>query len=251
MPATSSGSALLPLHTNALTDRRGSPIIAPRARVTLPRSIKLPMETFMDPALWLSLATVCLLGAMSPGPSLAVVMNNTLGGGPAAGYASALAHGAGVALYGLLTVAGLAVLVTSSPAIYFGLQLAGAAYLVYLGIRALRSSGTPALETTATADNRGAATSGFLVAFLNPKLAVFMLALFSQFLRPEAQLGEKAVMVATVGLTDAAWYSLVVALISRQAFLQRLRASARLIDRCFGVILILLALSVVLRSFTA
>jgi len=77
-----------------------------------------------------------------------------------------------------------------------------------------------------------------------------MLALFSQFLRPEAELGERAVMVATVGLVDAAWYSLVVALISREVFLQKLRASAQLIDRCFGVILILLAVSVVVRSLT-
>ncbi len=202
----------------------------------------------MDPAQWLSLATVCLLGAMSPGPSLAVVMNSTLTGGPGAGYVSALAHGAGVALYGLLTVAGLAVLVTSSPMVFLSLQLAGAAYLVYLGIRALRSTGAPALETSTTEGRHNAATSGFLVAFLNPKLAVFMLALFSQFLRPEAQLGERATMVATVGLVDAAWYCLVVALISREVFLKRLRASAQLIDRCFGVILILLALSVVLRS---
>ena len=242
----------MPFDTHTLTGWPGSPIIAPQVGRSLPCSVKLPMETLMDPAQWLSLATVCLLGAMSPGPSLAVVMNNTLGGGPSAGYASALAHGAGVALYGLLTVAGLAVLVTSSPAIYLGLQLAGAAYLVYLGVRALRSSGAPMLvETATTADSRGAATSGFLVAFLNPKLAAFMLALFSQFLRPEAQLGEKAVMVATVGLIDAAWYTVVVALISRKAFLERLRASARLIDRCFGLILIMLALSVAIRSLTA
>jgi threonine/homoserine/homoserine lactone efflux protein len=154
-------------------------------------------------------------------------------------------------LYGLLTVAGLAVLVTSSPVLFLGLQLLGAVYLVYLGIRALRSTGAPALENPSAPGKHNAATSGFLVAFLNPKLAVFMLALFSQFLRPEAQLGEKAAMVATVGLVDAAWYCLVVALISREVFLKRLRASARLIDRCFGVILILLALSVVLRSVTA
>jgi len=204
----------------------------------------------MDLTQWASLAAVCLLGAMSPGPSLAVVLNNTLGSGPAAGYVSSLAHGAGVALYGLLTVAGLAVLVTSSPTLFLILQLAGAAYLVYLGIRSLRSTGAPPLAQAESDDHRGAAASGFLVAFLNPKLAVFMLALFSQFLRPEAELGERAVMVATVGLVDAAWYSLVVALISREVFLQKLRASAQLIDRCFGVILILLAVSVVVRSLT-
>ena len=61
---------------------------------------------------WLSLLSICLLGAMSPGPSLAVMVKCTLGGGHRAGYPAALAHGAGVGLYGLLTVTGLAVLIT-------------------------------------------------------------------------------------------------------------------------------------------
>jgi threonine/homoserine/homoserine lactone efflux protein len=87
------------------------------------------------------------------------------------------------------------------------------------------------------------------VAFLNPKLAIFMLALFSQFLNPDAQALEKGIMVATVGVTDACWYSLIVALVSRKPFLKRLQRSAVLIDRVFGVILIVLALSVLLRAF--
>ena len=89
-----------------------------------------------------------------------------------------------------------------------------------------------------------AALQGFLVAFLNPKLAVFMLALFSQFLQPDFTLAQKSIMVATVGVTDACWYGLVVTLVSRQQFLARLQRSAQAIDRVFGGILIVLALSV-------
>ena len=202
----------------------------------------------MELSHWLSLLSICLLGAMSPGPSLAVVMNNTLRGGHSAGYASALAHGLGVALYGLLTVAGLAVLISRTPTVFTALQVACAGYLIYLGIKSLRSSGSDLSTTHSGGNSRGAALSGFLVAFLNPKLAIFMLALFSQFLNPDAAAAEKAIMVATVGITDASWYSLVVALISRERFLQKLQHSAVMIDRFFGVILILLATSVLLRS---
>ena len=202
----------------------------------------------MELSHWLSLLSICLLGAMSPGPSLAVVMNNTLRGGHSAGYASALAHGLGVALYGLLTVAGLAVLIARSPTRFIALQVVGAGYLIYLGIKSLRSSGSDLSVTHSSGNSRGAALSGFLVAFLNPKLAIFMLALFSLFLNPDAPATEKAIMVATVGITDASWYSLVVALISREQFLQKLKNSAAMIDRFFGVILILLAASVLLRS---
>ncbi len=203
----------------------------------------------MDLAQWLSLVAVCLLGAMSPGPSIAVVLDATLRGGRAAGVAAAVAHGLGVGLYGLLTVTGLAVIVTRSPALFLAIQLAGAAYLLYLGARALRSAGPDALEPASAAGyDGGAATRGFLVAFLNPKLAVFMLALFSQFLQPEAGLGEKALMAATVWLTDTLWYLVVALLVSHSLFYERLRARAQLIDRCFGVLLIVVALTVAIRA---
>ncbi len=55
-------------------------------------------------------------------------------------------------------------------------------------------------------------------------------------------------MVATVGITDACWYSLIVTLVSRKTFLEKLQRSARTIDRIFGVILIALALTVLLRA---
>ena len=84
---------------------------------------------------------------MSPGPSLAVVLNSTLGGGQRAGYLTALAHGVGVALYGLLTVTGLAVLITRSPTVFIIIQVLGALYLIYLGVKSLRSSAGSALLT--------------------------------------------------------------------------------------------------------
>jgi threonine/homoserine/homoserine lactone efflux protein len=203
----------------------------------------------MEFAQWLSLFSICLLGAMSPGPSLAVVVSAALRGGRGHGMAAGLAHGAGVGLYGLLTVTGLAVLVTRSPALFVMLQLAGAAYLVYLGLRSLRSQGAMPLDASGHQHSRrGATVSGFLVAFLNPKLAVFMLALFAQFLAPETSAVQKGIMVLTVGITDAAWYCLMAVLVSHGAFMAKLQRSAVTIDRIFGVILILLAAIVTLRA---
>jgi len=185
---------------------------------------------------------------MSPGPSLAVVLKSTVTGGLSKGYISAIAHGFGVALYGLLTVTGLAVLITRSPGLFLGIQLLGAVYLIYLGLQSLRSTGLSEQQQDHTPKSRNAALEGFLVSFLNPKLAVFMLALFSQFLLPEFGLIEKSIMVATVGITDACWYCLVVALLSRKSLMDKLQRNAQRIDRVFGLILILLALTVLFRA---
>ncbi len=204
----------------------------------------------MDLIHWLSLFGICLLGAMSPGPSLAVVMGTTLGRGQRAGYGAALGHGLGVGLYALLTVSGLAVLLTRSPALFLGVQLASALYLLWLGWRALRDSGGPAPAGALKLAGRGP-LDGFLVAFLNPKLAVFMLALFSQFLEAGSGIAWKGVMTATAGVTDAAWYALVVRLLSTGGLLEKLEANASAIDRLFGVILIGLGVTVSARALLA
>ena len=202
----------------------------------------------MDLGQWLSLASICLLGAMSPGPSLAVVINAALRGGHNAGIIAALTHGIATGLYGVLTVTGLAVLIASSPTVFLLFQIAGGLYLIYLGVKSLRSEGAGPLTEQQDQDARGAAVSGFLVAFLNPKLAIFMVALFAQFLRPEAPILEKGIMAFTVGAVDGAWYCLMALLVSHPLFFDRLQQNSRNIDRVFGLILIVLALTVLFRA---
>ena len=83
-------------------------------------------------SLWLSLAAVCAMGAMSPGPSLALVLRHTLGGGRLPGVSAALAHALGVGLYALLTVWGLGALIVRFPMLFQAITWAGAAYLAWL-----------------------------------------------------------------------------------------------------------------------
>jgi threonine efflux protein len=203
----------------------------------------------MELTYWLSLFSVCLVGAMSPGPSLAVVTQSSISEGRRGGVSCALAHGLGVGLYGLLTIMGLALLITQSPLLFLLIQLLGTAYLLKLGWASLTSDGSASAKPNQGQGNgHSPATRGFLIAFLNPKLAVFMLALFSQFLRPEYGLSAKSVMVLTVGVTDALWYSLIAVLVSHPSFLKALADRALVLDRVFGVIIIALAVTVALRA---
>ncbi len=203
----------------------------------------------MELTVWLSVATICVLGAMSPGPSLAVVVRNTVNGSAAQGVATAIGHGVGVGIYALLTAAGLAVVIARSPALYDVIRYAGAAFLVWLGVKALLRPASGALGAGAPAaprtDARGA-WEGFLIAFLNPKIAVFFLALFSQFVNPEAGWQEKAILAATAAGIDAAWYSLVALGLSRSNVFEWLRARATLLDRVTGVVLVAVAVRVAL-----
>ncbi len=90
---------------------------------------------------WLSLFTICLLGAMSPGPSLAIVAKHSLAGGRLNGLATAWAHAFGIGIYAFITLIGLAVLLQQSPFLFKTISYCGAGYLAYLGFNALKSKG--------------------------------------------------------------------------------------------------------------
>ena len=198
----------------------------------------------MTLAAWFSLVTICTLGAMSPGPSLAVVLKNTLAGGRSEGVKTALAHGFGVGIYAFATAAGLAALLTGSPVAFMIVQWLGAFFLAYLGLKALFGKSGLAeasqVETDSSYSGNGL-RSGFLTAFLNPKLAIFFAALFSQFVSAQAQFGEKMIMALTAALIDASWYLLVVLVLSHSRVLGVLRGKAGQLDKLFGLLLVLLA----------
>lgn len=197
-------------------------------------------------SLWLSLAAVCAMGAMSPGPSLALVLRHTLGGGRLPGVAAALAHALGVGFYALLTVWGLGALIVRFPLLFQAITWGGAAYLAWLGIRALRAGRGSALDATAmTTSRRQAAREGMLVALGNPKLILFFIALLSQFVTPEMSLMAKALVVLTAMIIDGGWYVLVAVGLSHSRVLPWLQARAHWINRITGVLLLALALRVV------
>lgn len=198
----------------------------------------------MELLAWLSLAGICALGAMSPGPSLLIVLRSAASG-PRQGLAAAVAHGAGIAIYAGLTAFGLAVLITRSPLLFSALQWVGAAMLIYLGWKALRApapdpaaAGVPAPQQSAGR----AALQGFGVAFFNPKVAVFFTALFSQFVTEQQALSTKLGMAAMAAGIDAGWYCLVALAVhaGRNRSWISNRAGHRL-QQLFGILLLGLA----------
>ncbi len=195
----------------------------------------------MTLATWLAVVSICTLGAMSPGPSLAVVLKQTLTGGRRNGVAAALVHGIGVGLYAFLSVLGLAALITTSPLAFHALQWGGAAYLAWLGLKGLRARPATAGSIGPVPTTASAARDGFLVVFLNPKVAVFFIALFSQVVGADTSLAAKLGYAATAMVIDGGWYLLVALVFSQPRWLAMLNHYGVWLDRLFGLILLTLA----------
>ncbi|WP_101675962.1 LysE family translocator [Alloalcanivorax mobilis] len=192
---------------------------------------------------WLLLAGLCALGAMTPGASLAVVTHHTLHGSAQAGVSAALAHAVGVAFYAGLTVAGLAALLQRLPQLETAMRVAGSLFLVWLAIKSWRhaNAGDPSASAT---PRRRPARDGFLIAFLNPKVALFFLALFSQFVDVGMGTGARVQIAATAVVIDGGWYSLVALLLARGPLLDTLRRNQARVARATAVVLAITALVV-------
>ena len=200
-------------------------------------------------SLWFSLALVCMMGAMSPGPSLAVVLKHSLNGGMKNGMLAALSHGFGVGLYAAASLLGLGALMLQFPTVYQFLVYLGAAYLAYLGLKILFSKPNDSelqVQKSAVSSSK-ALQDGFAIAFLNPKLAIFFLALFSQFIDPEnLTLNIGIIMCLTVFVIDTGWYLLVALLtdVSKKRF--GFTKQNVWLDRLLGMVFIALAIKVVI-----
>lgn len=199
--------------------------------------------------LWLSLVAVCVLGALSPGPSLAVVLRYSISHSTKHGIVVALSHGFGVGVYALLSVLGLSTLVIGSPMIYQGLVYGGAIYLFYMGFKALTANGG-SFKVERTQEHESvslfvAARDGFAIAFLNPKLLVFFVALFSQFIDENSRsLVTGSIMVGTVLIIDTLWYVIVAALVHKTRERFALADKSALIDKIAGLVFIGLSIRV-------
>ncbi|KEA64056.1 Lysine exporter protein (LYSE/YGGA) precursor [Marinobacterium lacunae] len=202
----------------------------------------------MSWVLWGSLFMVCLMGAMSPGPSLAVVLRETVRNSRWHGVVAGLSHALGVGLWAFLTVHGLALLVTGQQLVFTALSWAGAAYLAWMGIKAWRHAGEAGTLDAGEAQVHslmGAARAGAVVSLLNPKLALFFMALFSQFVSAEQSVLSQWLMIVTATVVDGAWYTLVALLLSHPRLLKALRRRAKFVERATGALLVGLAVRVV------
>jgi threonine/homoserine/homoserine lactone efflux protein len=184
-------------------------------------------------------AVMFILGATSPGPSLAVVLRNTMIGGRSRGLACAVGHGIGFGFYAVSVVFGLVAIMENNPNLFTIMQILGGLFLLHLGIEIIRSEEK---EIEHSEGKREGFVEGFFIAFLNPKIAVFMLAVLSSVLDPSMSSDTKWI-IAGMGMTiDTVWYVLVALILSNSSMLTKIENNQRLLNQITGVLMIGLAI---------
>jgi threonine/homoserine/homoserine lactone efflux protein len=184
----------------------------------------------------LAASTVFFLGAISPGPSLLMVIRNTIVGGRRRGVMCAVGHGIGFGLYAGVAIFGLIVLLEEAPGVFLGLQWIGIALLVWYGWLMWGHIDEEATEDTVEKEARGF-LEGFSIAFFNPKIALFLVAVLAQVLESGMSLETKLV-IGFIGMAiDMAWYVLVAVFLTGTPLLDWLRSNGSIVNRLTAVVL--------------
>ncbi|MGA0330773.1 MAG: LysE family translocator [Candidatus Poseidoniaceae archaeon] len=184
----------------------------------------------------LAASTVFFLGAISPGPSLLMVIRNTIVGGRRRGVMCAVGHGIGFGLYAGVAIFGLIVLLEEAPGVFLGLQWIGIALLVWYGWLMWAHDDDEAHEETVEKEARGF-LEGFSIAFFNPKIALFLVAVLAQVLESGMSLETKLV-IGFIGMAiDMAWYVLVAVFLTGTPLLDWLRSNGSIVNRLTAVVL--------------
>lgn len=202
----------------------------------------------MEPMAWdvlLAAGTVFVLGAMSPGPSLMVVLRNTMIGGRRQGVMCAIGHGIGFGLYAGMAVYGLIVLLEEAPTVFTILQLIGCGLLGWYGWSMWHADHDMLFNDDHASSAQGFA-EGFAIAFFNPKIALFLVAVLAQVLQPDMNFASKAAVGLLGMVIDTAWYLVVALVLTGTPWLDRLKQRAKTIHRLTALVLWGFALSVLL-----
>jgi len=183
----------------------------------------------------LAASTVFFLGAISPGPSLLMVIRNTIVGGRRRGVLCAVGHGIGFGLYAGVAIFGLIVLLEEAPSVFLGLQWIGIVLLVYYGWLMWAHS-TDESHEELEGEARGF-LEGFSIAFFNPKIALFLVAVLAQVLESGMSL-ETKLIIGFIGMAiDMAWYVLVAVFLTGTPMLDWLRKNGSIVNRLTAAVL--------------
>lgn len=191
------------------------------------------------PVLLHLLAATGVLAALTllPGPDMAVVTRRTIAAGRRDGVLTGLGVVGGLLVWGVLTALGLAALLAASPTAYLVLKVLGVAYLLFLGVQALRGSPTAGTEVRQVR-GRGF-VAGLTTNLLNPKIAMFYTALLPTLVPPgmEGALGLVALVLIHAVVTSL-WLGGYAVLLSRAGTVLQRPLVRRRIERLTGVVLL-------------
>ena len=197
--------------------------------------------------LWFQFALVCTIGAMSPGPSLAVVIRNNINYNRLAGIMTSIGHGLGIGVYATLAVLGLGFILQTNQTLFLLIQILGLIFLFFLGLLFIFQKHSEEKNN----DNQNQLNSflqGFMIAIINPKILIWFTAIYSQFISVEGSIIFNVILILTASIIDALWYIIVSIMITEYGVKNFLIDKKKIMQKITGSILLIIAISLLYNT---
>ena len=190
---------------------------------------------------WSQFAIVCIAGAMSPGPSLAIVIRNNVNFNRLAGILTSIGHGIGIGVYATLAVLGLGLILQTNQTVFMIIQIIGLVLLFLFGLMfVFQKNKQDKKEEKQSQLN--SFLQGFTIAIINPKILIWFTAVYSQFIAIDASFYFNSILVLTASLIDAIWYIIVSILVTGYGLKNLLIEKKLMIQKTTGIVLIIISL---------
>ena len=199
--------------------------------------------------LFLQIAFVCLLGAMSPGPSMMVVINNGIFKNKFNGILTAFGHGFGIGIYALFAVIGIGIVIETNIIVFNTLKTLSVIFLFYLGIQNILKRSQIKLKKNNIKFGVQSFIQGFSISILNPKILIWFIAIYSQFMSLKNDIYFNLSLVLIASIVDALWYLLLVNIVTSKGILELLKNKSYLIQRIVGCLFIVISIFLLIDLF--
>jgi threonine/homoserine/homoserine lactone efflux protein len=184
---------------------------------------------------------VCLLGAISPGPSMVVVINNAIFKSKLNGILTSIGHGVGIGIYALFAVLGIALIIKTNLFVFNLIKFLSIIFLIYLGVKSIIANDRLEFDGS---DIRSGFTSflqGLSISLLNPKIFIWFVAIYSQFMSVDNDMIFNTILILTASIVDATWYMILTILVTTNIALDFVKDKSVILQKFVGSVFIIVA----------
>ena len=202
----------------------------------------------MELDIFIKVVFICMVGAMSPGPSWVLIINKSLSAGKMGGFLTSIGHGVGIALYALIANIGIGVILNTNIILFNGIKIFSIIFLMYLGYKSFQSKPVSLIEQKL---NTGIKSflEGLSFALLNPKVLIWFIAIYSQFMSANNNVIFNFYLISIAGIVDACWYVILTLAITTSSALSFFIKKISIIQKIQGYFFIAIGLGLAVNLF--
>jgi len=190
--------------------------------------------------IFLKVIAMCLVGAMSPGRSMVVVINNSIFKNRYHGILTSIGHGIGISIYAVIAVTGIGMIIKTNLIFFNSIKIFSIIFLIYMGVKSIFNKKSVDFENK---NIKGGATSffqGFAISILNPKIFIWFIAIYSQFMSEKNDFLFNTYLVITAGIVDSFWYIFLTILTTSNVTLNFVKKNNYVLNRITGYLFIMI-----------